>query len=540
MKEIFPASVKWLRLLLAGFLILRLVFWLATFPNPDEAYYWLWGRHWSWSYYDHPGLNAWIQGLFWAGFGRSKLALRLPNLVSNLLLVYLYYRITIYLYGQHGRPLFGITVLLLLASPLYFLFLALAWPDHWLILLSLLSADQFVRFLDSYWVNGRGQSWRLYSAAIALGLAGLCKYNAVFVGLGFLATLLQDKRLRRLLSDYRLYMALALGLAVLSPILLWNLSHDFQSLQYYTSRSLVPEGRGLRWSEPLGFLVLSVLTFSPINLWALLRVLRHWHCLDQVTQRSLFGPWNDRGHDPPDVHGEDRPRSFYARVALWIFAISTGGLTAISLLSTALYYWNILAYLLLFPLLPAAFFVRSGAPTTTAPTNQPLIQCWRQRPLRIGQLYGLIFATLLVVHYSVLPLSVWVDRNADPDSRMLFGWEQVANAVEREVAQLGKEALRITTDYRSASALAYALDRADILALSDRVDQFDFWSRPAELAGRDAVILADDWHPATPALLRQFEHTSPPITLTIRHWGIWIKQYYLWRGYGFRPQPAGL
>jgi 4-amino-4-deoxy-L-arabinose transferase-like glycosyltransferase len=514
------------------------VFWLATFPNPDEAYYWLWGRHWSWSYYDHPGLNAWIQGLFWAGFGRSKLALRLPNLVSNLLLVYLYYRITIYLYGQHGRPLFGITVLLLLASPLYFLFLALAWPDHWLILLSLLSADQFVRFLDGYWVNGRGQSWRLYSAALALGLAGLCKYNAVFVGLGFLATVLQEKRLRRLLSDYRLYIAIALGLIVLSPILLWNLSHDFQSLQYYTSRSLAPEGGGLRWSEPLGFLLLSVLTFSPINLWALLRVLRHWRELESLTQRSLTMAWEDRGDpdDLPNTDSEDRPRSFYGRVALWIFAISTGGLTAISLLSTALYYWNILAYLLLFPLLPAAFLTRSSAPMATVESNPLWLQRWRQRPLRIGQLYGLLFAILLVMHYSVLPLSVWGDRNADPDSRMLFGWKQVANAVEREMTQLGKGALYITTDYRSASALAYALDRADILALSDRVDQFDFWSQPAELAGRDAVILADDWHPATPELLLQFEHTSQPLTLTISRWGIWIKQYYLWRGYDFRPQ----
>ncbi len=48
---------------LIAFLVLRLVFWFATFPNPDEAYYWLWGQHPGLSYYDHPPLQAWIQGL---------------------------------------------------------------------------------------------------------------------------------------------------------------------------------------------------------------------------------------------------------------------------------------------------------------------------------------------------------------------------------------------------------------------------------------------------------------------------------------------
>ena len=80
--------------------VLRLIFWLTTFPNPDEAYYWLWGQHPALSYYDHPPLQAWIQGLTTALLGQSFLTLRLSNLVSNGLIVLTYYRISQYLYGE--------------------------------------------------------------------------------------------------------------------------------------------------------------------------------------------------------------------------------------------------------------------------------------------------------------------------------------------------------------------------------------------------------------------------------------------------------
>ncbi|MBD2018816.1 glycosyltransferase family 39 protein, partial [Leptolyngbya sp. FACHB-36] len=209
---------------LLAFLVLRLAFWFIAFPNPDEAYYWLWGQHPDWSYYDHPPLQAWVQGAFTAVLGRSTLTLRLPNLISNGIFFYTYYRITHYLYGKDAQRAFWLVVLWVLASPLYFLFLALAWHDHLLITLSLVASFLFITFLDGYLADGSGQSWRLYGTAIALGGAGLCKYNAVFVAIGFAATVLTEPRLRPLLRDRRLYLAIAIGLSALVPIAIWNLS----------------------------------------------------------------------------------------------------------------------------------------------------------------------------------------------------------------------------------------------------------------------------------------------------------------------------
>ncbi len=493
-----------LRFCLVAFVLLRLGFWFNTFPNPDESYYWLWGQHPDWSYYDHPPLAAWVQGAFTALFGRSHVVLRLPNLITTGIFFYTYYRICRYLYRQDAVPIWRIVVLLVLASPLYFLFLALAWHDHLLITFALIAAYLFIRFLDGYLTDGRGETWRLYGSAAAIALAILCKYSIVFVLFAFAATLIADKRLRPLWRDYRLYLAGAIAATGLIPILLWNVSNDFQSFQYYFNRSVNPAstnsgGFSLKWGPCLNFLLFSWLLVSPFN-WV-----------------YFWRGWRQRDRTIP-------AQSTYPVVAAWIFLISTVTLTVVSLLSAALYYWNILAYLLLFPL--------AGA--TITGNNKP----GDRAPLFIStQFLGLLFAALLVIHYSILPLSALASKTEDPDSRMLFGWQEVATAVQRETATLGQNPLLITTDYRSAAALAYQLQDKSVTAISDRIDQFDFWyGDRRSFRGRNAVILSDDWHPLPPDLLANFARTSSPITVPVTRFGIWIKNYYLVVGYDWKTQ----
>jgi 4-amino-4-deoxy-L-arabinose transferase-like glycosyltransferase len=468
---------------LAVYLLLRLIFWFIAFPNSDEAYYWLWGQHPGLSYYDHPPLQAWIQSVFSRLLGHSNFVLRLPNLFSNAVFLYTYYRISVHLYGQ--KTLLPSIALLLLASPLYFLFTAFAWHDHLLITANLIASYLWIRFLDSYLVDGKGQSWRLYGTAIALSCAGLSKYSTLFVGIGFVATLVFDRRLRPLFKDWRLYLACAIALCALIPIVLWNFSNDFQSFQYYFNRSVKAAAPSLKLDSCLAFLVTSWLIVSPL----------HW-----VGFVRLF-------KKPPQLE------SVYFHVAFWVFAVSTAALTLVSLTSTALYYWNINAYLLLFPLLP-------------------MVQPWFQ--LRT-QLLGAIVATLMIVHYTVLPISTLVGAQ-DNDSAMLFGWKDVAAAVKQATTEFPTAPLLMTTDYRSASALAYELNDKHVIAISDRIDQFDFWYRDQQaLQGKNAVIVSDDWFSIDLMVRSKFQGVSEPITIPIRRFGVWIKNYYVQKGYHFKP-----
>ena len=466
---------------LVAFLILRLIFWLTAFPNSDEAYYWLWGQHPALSYYDHPPLQAWIESVFTVVFGHSAFALRLPNLLSSAAFFYTYYLINRYL----NRNLdFQQVSLFVLASPLYFIFLGFAWHDHLLITFSLISAYFFIQFLDSYLADGRGETWRLYSSAIALSCAFLSKYNAVFVALGFLATVITVPPLRSLFRDRRLYFAIAIALTAVIPILLWNISNDFQSFRYYVDRSVHPVVPGIKFGSFLGFTLVSFFVVSPFYWAGFYRLFK---------ARSQLN-------------------SIYPIVAFWVFTVSSIVLTVLSLISAALYYWNITAYLLLFPLLPLVL-----------------------RKSNAHIIYGLIISTLLVVHYTVLPLSAFVSKDIDPDSRMLFGWRDVAAIVQSETRAL-KAPLLITSDYRSASALGYQLNDRNVIAVSERIDQFDFWHHdPKLLQGKDAVIVSDDWYPAELMVLSKFDRTSTPITVPITRFGVWIKNYYVRKGYNFKP-----
>jgi 4-amino-4-deoxy-L-arabinose transferase-like glycosyltransferase len=496
-----------------AFLALRVWFWWVTFPNPDEAYYWLWGQHPGISYYDHPPFHAWVQGAMAAVLGRSTLALRLPNLVSSLILVVTADRICRYLYGEDGGDRLWLVLLLVAASPLFFLFLALAWHDHWLITFTVLSSFCFVRFVDSYLTTGQGQSSYLLGAALCLGLAGLCKYTALFVGLGFLAVLLTHRELWRLWRDSRLYLALGVLALTLSPILLWNIQNDFFSFRFYGDRTTSHE-LSFNLLQPLVFLALCGLIFGPVQSWATWRLWQRRRLLSQ----SLVRP------------------SLYPTLALWIFGLSTATFTALSLVSVAVYYWNILAYPLLFPLLADLFYrARPEGAVEDGPllASQPPLRYLK--PMVIAQGLGLFTAAALIFHYAVVPFTAFFGL-ADPDSAALYGWQQLSAAVTAQAEALDHPLL-LTTDYRSASALAYSLDNPDVIALSGRIDQFDFWYNASAMQGRDGVLLGEKWHPICPAHLAMFERTEPPVTLQVRRFGLLLQTYEIITGYTFQAGP---
>ncbi|ESA33199.1 glycosyl transferase family protein [Leptolyngbya sp. Heron Island J] len=477
-------------------LLAHIVYWLTAFPNPDEAYYWLWGQRLDWSYYDHPPFHAWVQGLF-SYLGHSHFILRLPTVLSNGLFFWTYYHIARYLYGQQAGRAWWVIFLCCWSSPLYFLFLTLAWHDHWLIAFSLLSAYWFIRFLDGVWHHGQGRSEFLYGGALMLGLAILCKYTAVFVGITVLGVIVSQAKLRRLLGDKRLYGAIAIALLCTLPILIWNLQNGWLSFQYYLTRS-VDSGDGpiLRPDAVVFFWLTAGLILSPPLVWVMGRSV------------LLKGTLNSPTFRP---------------VALGLFITSTGLLSLVGLFSTALYYWNILAYLLILPLVPR-FFLQPGSDTLGH-------RGWWQGI----QILGTVVAWLLVINYCLLPISALWGTAGDPDGRMSFGWHQVAEVVTAHIPQ---SELLLTTDYRSASALAYALNTTTVLAISERIDQFDVWARARPLIGQSALVLADDWHPFTDEGPLQLEPGWTQVaTIPVQRFGVKIKDYYLYAGKVQQAEP---
>jgi 4-amino-4-deoxy-L-arabinose transferase-like glycosyltransferase len=507
---------SYLSIFLLLLIILRCVFWLFAPPNPDEAYYWLWGQHLDFSYYDHPPLQSWLQGAITAWFGKSLLTLRSLNLFTNGLFFYTYYCILKYLYGDLSRRYIWWVILAVLASPLYSVMLCLAWHDHLAIALSLGGAYLCIRFLDEYLVNGKGSNWRLYGSAIALSLAHITKYNSLFMTLGLLTAIATHSQLRRLFQDVRLWLCVGISAIAFLPVFYWNYRNNFLSFRFYANRSMDSGTLIMRLLEPLGFIGISLLMLSPFVAWLL------WQGLSKPERA-----------DPAGISSFTPSIFLYRRITFLTFIIPTGSLMVISLFSTALYYWNIHAYLLLFPLLPLALadFPHPSPPSPRGRGRENLKAFYGMG------IFGLLFTILFVWNSCMFPISAVFGKDGDQDGRIIYGWQEVAAEVQKISNFLPESPLLITSDYRSAAELAYEIQNPNVTAISKRISQFTIWNleNAVKQKGKNAIVISDQWYPLTDQAIAHFDQVTPISNVAISRFGLYLKTYEIAIGKNYKP-----
>jgi len=502
-----PLRASVLTGLIAVYALIRLVFWFSAEAGGDEAYYWVWGQHPGLSYYDHPPVLAWVQGLFAWLFGQSTFVLRLPNLLTTIAIFYFYYRIVQRLYADNRRAQFIVTALTLAASPLLTTFMAQAIMDHLLIMLLLAVTCLMVFYLEDY-ADGKSPAlWRLYAGALLLGLAGITKYNAVFLAVGIGLAVLLHPKLRPLLRGPHIYLAALVTLLMLSPVVIWNVQHDFASFRYHlVERNVDAEHLRVHLDAFVGFVAGTILVLSPFTVWL---AIRRFFVDSKLKARDWF-----RFAD----------RSVYSTVALLTFLTGTGLFLSRSLFNYTLLYWNIPAYLLLLPLLGKALLDDDGR--------------LRRKKLFIGQqVYGITLAALVAFNYAILPLDTWSRQGAgEQGTRHWYGWEQTAAALREEMKNntSGKPLLLMTTNHHLAGALGFTMNRSDIVAVSSRHDQYDMWWDDSGYAGRDALVVYDDWNGMNDEVLSLFERAGPVRKVPITKFGYPIKTMYIQRVYHYR------
>ena len=463
------------------FLGLKLIHLTAANVFMDEAYYWLWGQHPALSYFDHPPFNAWAQAVAALALGWNRLALRAMvalALAGDIAVLYVFSR---RLLGARWAQHFWPTLLLFLSTPIFFAVTGLAIPDHWLTFFCLLALYGFVSFLLSVDAGAARLRW-LYLGAAALGLAALCKYNAVLLGLGFALTLVLIPRYRMLWRNPHLYLAALLALVLQAPVLVWNAQQGFASFAFILA------GRHAGLAAPtssgvLGYVLGIVAFLSPFGVFAAVRLL--------LERRARL------------------PGLDLARVLL---VLSTTTLLAASFLTDILFHWNIVAYVAALPFL--AHWFRSS---------------W----LWAGHLiYGVLFVGIVLVNYSVLPVMGLVSY-ADETSAWAYGWPETAAAVT-DAAEENGAAFIAATDYTLASTLAFALRNPDVTSLSARLDQFDYWLASPPPVGRSAIVVADRFRPLTKAMRARFKSIKRLKTLQISRFGVAIDSYDIYLARGFK------
>lgn len=451
--------------LAAGLILANLVYHLAVAGlvplTVDEAHYALYGVHLDLSYFDHPPMVGWLQALVIL-LSSSEFMLRLLPALCFAVGSGLVYRLSFLIYPQGPRWQGLVAVLLMNSAPMLQL---LGWamvPDTPLLVIGPL----FLWVGQRIHAHGRWRDWLLMG--LLMGLAGLTKYTAVLLPVALCLALVQHQGLRWLRRP-ALYAAIGLAAVLISPVLLWNMQHEWISFTYQLNH-----GAGGAWdlSDALRMQAAQLVVYNPLLYVA-----------------GLYLLFKRLGR------GRDFAESlclYSAALLLLVVAWSAGH-------GELLPHWAALGWVLMTPLLGHFLCTHWHRPGVKA-----------GRTLRAASYTAALYALLVLgAVYILVPLKPlgmfpWLA----PAMQDMVGWREAAEQMDRYAETIGAESGRkvplLVKNWSQASRLAwYARPRPVQVTKNHNTTQFSLWFGHPD-PSRDAVLMRLN-KKETPASLEIFD-----------------------------------
>lgn len=281
---------------LALFSLVRLALVPALDLMPQSAYYFTaYAEHLSLSYFDHPPMIGWLLWLAGAVGGKHELSVLLAIFVVTVATQLAVYRLGRELLGDPGG---GRALALLAAGGVATLLSLVAVPDVPLLLFWALALLALRRALGLARDDARGEpgaepaaepaadavdpgrpgepprrgAWA--ASGLAMGLAFLSKYTAVFLPAGLLLFLLASPRHRARLASFGGWagpaLAALVALVVSLPVWIWNAGHGWASFLFQAGERT--SGRAFDPAALFGFLGSQALVVLPIPFFLFLIV----------------------------------------------------------------------------------------------------------------------------------------------------------------------------------------------------------------------------------------------------------------------------
>ena len=234
----------------------------------DEAYYYLYGRHLAWGYFDHPpmvGLMTWLSALFFDG----NLSVRFVTIIIHSFTLVIIWKII----GEKQpdpkkTALFFVITFSLIMFQIFGFITAPDAPFLFFAALFFLFYSNFLR--HESWTN---------TLLLALSMAGMIysKYHA-FLVIGFIV--LSNIRL---LAKPKCWVAVLLTTLLLTPHIYWQVTMDFPSFRYH----LIGRSGGFHWRNFLIYLPNQLIIFNPLTFGAIVYVILKRKTKD-LFERGLF------------------------------------------------------------------------------------------------------------------------------------------------------------------------------------------------------------------------------------------------------------
>lgn len=246
-------------ILILVFLVLRFITAATVELGNDESYYWLYSRDLQWNYFDHPPMVAlWVK-LFTLGglLEHYEVFIRAGSLLGCAMSTWLLYRAVSIIHDERA----GWFAACLFNASLYAGMLAgiLIMPDSPQLLFWTFCLLQIAKLINN---DRRWLTWLLFG--LSAGLCIMSKIHGVFIWTGLALFILFKKR--EWLRLPQLYVSLVLSLLITSPILFWNLRHDFMTWRFHSARMDITaeavEAKDGFWLELLQQLVIN----NPVNM----------------------------------------------------------------------------------------------------------------------------------------------------------------------------------------------------------------------------------------------------------------------------------
>jgi 4-amino-4-deoxy-L-arabinose transferase-like glycosyltransferase len=417
---------------LAAFALLRLLVIPAFGLGVDEAHYVLYGRFLDLSYFDHPPLVGWVQYVFTSLFGENLFGARIGAVIVGFLASLGIYALLCAVSSDRTAALVG--VIALNASFLFNALFMMLMPDTLLFLLLVPVIFAVLAVEKENSVN----HWLLLGGL--LGLAGLAKYTAVLFLVPIALYFLIRKRFDLFITP-KMFPALLVALAIISPVLIWNVGHDWISFTYQSGHvvgSDTLDWRAFGQSVAAQFGAYSPFLF-PVAFYGLFKALRSDN--DLLFLSALFG------------------------------TVLIGFFTYASLYKPALPHWSAPFYLLFIPI--GSYYL------------------WRTQGVWKKYLYVALSVSMLITLVAYAELAFKFIPTGDYNSihRDIYGFDTVMKEANALIEHPEREAIAVTNWTLASRAIFYnSAYKSDVYLLDGRYDQFDLWQHGSP-RGRDLLVV---------------------------------------------------
>lgn len=266
---------------LAAILLVRLIalYWNGTDLFFDEAQYWAWSREPDFGYYSKPPLIAWIIGVATEVCGQGESCVRLPSPLLHTATAIAVFLLGRRLYDARTGALAGLAFATL---PGVSLSAGLISTDVPLLLCWAVALVGFVALMQT------DKLWPVLVLGGAFGIGLNAKYAMAWFVMCAVVYFVFVPARRSLLRDYRLYLALALGVLMLAPNMAWNYAHSFATFSH-TADNANWSGSLLNLHKGLEFFGSQFGVFGPVLFGGLLVIVwRAWkHALPEPDRMLL-------------------------------------------------------------------------------------------------------------------------------------------------------------------------------------------------------------------------------------------------------------